>query len=250
MQWLHLPLFIPTFLAIIVRPVQFFRAYHEIATARSSSFWTLNAEREGDPYLGPVKFAALTIAISNLLLPLILALGPEAGAVSPDYVEFAQWAKAKGYLDPLKFTGVSFIDRSLRDLMALLLFYGFGHSIALFSAGKISPRFAAGYFYYWNAWSLLANLLGVALIVMSLAVPLYQTPLPGLVDTLMFMVTAFMFAGFPILFWPRIMDVSWQRAAVAVLAGLAIWVAAIAVVAPFVVTMPDFSDLPPPRGRY
>jgi hypothetical protein len=145
---------------------------------------------------------------------------------------------------------VSFIDKPLRDLLALLVFYGLGHSIALLSAGKISARFAAGYFYYWNAWSLLANLLGVALIVMSLAVPLYQTPLPGLVDMLMFAVTAFMFLGFPILFWPRIMQISWQRTAAAVVAGFAIWVAAIGVLAFFIVPTPDFSDLPLPQGRY
>ncbi len=248
-QWLHLPLFIPTFLAIIFRPFQFFRAYHEIATARAASFWDLNAEKAGDPYLGPVKFAAFTIAITNVIAPLVLALGPHVGAVSPDYVDFARWAEGKGYLDPPKFTGVGFVDKFLRDLLALLVFYGLGHTIALLSAGKISPRFATGHYYYWNAWSLLGNLLAVALIVVSMAIPLYQTPLPGLINMLLFIATAFMFLAFPILFWPRIMDVSWQRAALAVVGGFVIWAAAIAILAPLIVTMPDFSDLPPPRGR-
>jgi hypothetical protein len=247
LQWLHLPLFIPTFLAIIFRPLQFFRAYHDIATTRSASFWSLNAEKAGDAYLAPVKFAALTVAISNLIAPLLLALGPQVGAVSQDYVEFARWAEGKGYLEPLKFTGLGFIDKFLRDLLALLVFYGLGHTIALLSAGKVSPRFAAGHFYYWNAWALLGNLLSIALIVMSLTIPLYQTPLPNLVGIVMFVAMAFMFLGFPILFWPRIMDISWQRAALAVVGGFAIWVAAIAILAPFIVTMPDFSDLPPPR---
>jgi hypothetical protein len=240
LQWLHLPLFVPTFLAILFRPLHFFSAYHQIATERPASFWDLNAEREGDPYLGPVKFAAFAIAISNLLLPLALAFGPQAGALSPDFVAFAEWAEGKGYLNPLKFTGINVIDEFLRDLLALLVFYGLGYSIALISAGKISPLFAAGYFFYWNAWGLLATLLGVSWILMGIVTPIFQTALPALVDTLTYIVAAFMFLGFPILFWPRIVDVSWQRTAVALAGGLAIWIAAIAILAPLIVEMPQF----------
>jgi hypothetical protein len=251
MQWLNLPLFVPTFLAIVFRPGHFFRVYHEICTTRQSSFWSLNAENEGDPYLAPVKFAALTVAISTLLVPLTYALGPRAGAMSPQQVEFAnefaKWAEAKGYLT-LAFIGVGFIDKFLRDVLALLVFYGLGYAIALFSAGKIAPRFAAGHFYYWNAWSLLDNLLGAALLVASLAVPLYQTPLPGMVRISMFIVTVFMFLGFPVLVWPRIVGISWQRAAVAVAAGFAIWVAGMAVLAQFILPSYDFSDAPLPPG--
>jgi hypothetical protein len=36
------------------------------------------------------------------------------------------------------------------------------------------------------------------------------------------------------------MDISWQRVAVALLGGLAIWIAAIAVLSPLIVDMPDF----------
>jgi hypothetical protein len=162
------------------------------------------------------------------------------GALSPDFVAFAEWAERKGYLNPLKFTGISIIDEFLRDLLALLVFYGLGHSIALISAGKISPRFAAGYFFYWNAWSLLGTLLGVCMILVGMVIPLFQTALPALVDTLMYIVAAFMFLGFPILFWPRIADVSWQRTAVALAGGLAIWIATIAILAPLIVDMPSF----------
>ena len=240
LQFQHLPLFVPTFLAILFRPLTFFRAYHQLVTAREVSFWDLNAEREGDPYLGPVKFAALAITISNLIFPLVLSLGVQVGAVSPDYAAFAEWAKEQGYLDPLNFTGIGIIDDFLRDLLALLVFYGLGYSIALISAGKISARFAAGYFFYWNAWSLLSALIGFGLILISVFIPLVQTGLPALIDTLIYFISFFMFLGFPILFWPRIMDISWQRAAVALLGGLAIWITAIAVLGPLIVDVPDF----------
>lgn len=240
LQFLHLPLFVPTFLAILFRPLTFFRAYHQIVTTREASFWDLNAEREGDPYLGPVKFAALAITISNLIFPLVLSLGVQVGAISPNYAAFAEWAKEQGYLDPLSFTGIGIIDDFLRDLLVLLVFYGLGHLIALISAGKISARFAAGYFFYWNAWSLLGALMGFGLILISVFIPLFQTALPALIDTLIYLVSFFMFLGFPILFWPRIMDISWQRAAVALLGGLAIWIAAIAVLGPLIVDVPDF----------
>ncbi|MFZ1105249.1 MAG: hypothetical protein WAN86_20765 [Hyphomicrobiaceae bacterium] len=168
-----------------------------------------------------------------------LAFGPEAGALSPDFVAFAEWAEGKGYLSPLKFTGINIIDEFLRDLLALLVFYGLGYSIALISAGKISARFAAGYFFYWNAWSLLGTLLGVILILVGMVMPLFQTALPPLVGTFMYIVAAFMLLGFPILFWPRIVDVSWRRTAVALAGGLAIWIAAIAILAPLIVDMPN-----------
>ena len=51
---------------------------------------------------------------------------------------------------------------------------------------------------------------------------------------------AFMFLGFPILFWPRIMAVSRQRIAVALLGGLAIWLAAMALLSPLFVNVPEF----------
>ena len=240
LQFLHLPLFIPTFLAVLVRPLNFFREYHQLVKTREASFWDLNAEREGDSYLGPVKFAALAITISNLILPLFLALGVQVGAVSPDFAAFAEWAKEQGYLDPLSFTGIGIIDDFLRDILVLLVFYGLGHLIGLISAGKISPRFAAGYFFYWNAWSLLAALVGFGLVVISVFIPLFQTALPALIDALIYLVSLFMFLGFPILFWPRIMEISRQRAAVALLGGLAIWIAVLAVLSPLIVDMPDF----------
>ncbi len=240
LQFLHLPLFVPTFLAILFRPLTFFNEYKQLVTTREVSFWDLNAERKGDPYLGPVKFAALAITISNLIFPLFLSLGVQVGAVSPDHVAFAEWAQEKGYLDPLSFTGIGIIDNFLRGLLAMLVFYGLGHLIAIFSAGKISARFAAGYFFYWNAWSLLSTLVGFALILISVFIPLFQTGLPGLIDTLIYLISFFMFLGFPILFWPQIMDISWQRVAVALFGGLVIWIAAIAVLGSIIVDMPNF----------
>jgi hypothetical protein len=240
MQFLHLPLFVPTFLAILFQPLAFFRAYYQLVTTREISFWDLNAEREGDPYLGPVKFAALAITISNLVFPWFLSLGVQVGAVSPDFAAFAEWAEVQGHLDPISFTGIGIVDDFLRELLSLLLFYVLGHSIAVFSAGKVSARFAAGYFFYWNAWSLLGTLAGFGLILISVVFPLFQTPLPALIDALIYLVSTFMFLGFPIVFWPRIMAISWQRAAVALLGGLAIWIVAIAVLGPLIVDVPEF----------
>jgi hypothetical protein len=225
----NFPLFVPTFLAILFRQLTFFHAYHQLVKTREVSFWDLNAEREGDPYLGPVKFSALAITLSNLIFPLVLSLGVQVGAVSPDYAAFAEWAEEQGYLDPLSFSGIGIIDDFLRDLLALLVFYGLGHLIALISAGKISARFAAGYFFYWNAWSLLEVLVSFGLILIGLFIPLFQTGLPTLINTLIYLVSFFMFLGFPILFWPKIIDISWLWVAVALLGGLAIWLAAIAV---------------------
>ena len=174
-QLLHLPRFVPTLLAILFQPLTFFRAYHHLVTTREMSFWDVNAERAGDHYLGPVKFAALAMAISNLLFPLVLSRGVQVGAVSPDYAAFPEWAEAQGYLDPLSLTGIGIIDDFVRDLLGLLVFYGLGHLMALFSAGKISARFAAGYFFYWNAWSLAGTLTGFGLILISRLVPFSDT---------------------------------------------------------------------------
>lgn len=240
LQFLHLPLFVPTLLAILFRPLTFFREYQRLVATRQGSFWDLNAEREGDRYLGPVKFSALAITISNLVFPLILSLGVQVGAVDPNYVAFAGWAKEQGYLDPLGFTGIDIIDDFLRDLLALLVFYGLGYSIALLSAGKISARFAAGYFFYWNAWSLLGTLVGFGLILISVFIPLARTALPALIDTLIYLASLFMFLGFPIVFWPRIVAVSWQRTALAFLGGLTLWLVAIAVLSPLIVDVPEF----------
>jgi hypothetical protein len=191
LQFQHLPLFVPTFHAILFRPLTFFSDYRQLVTTREESFWDLNAEREGDPYLGPVKFSALAITISNLIFPLVLSLGVQVGAVNPDYAAFAEWAKQQGYLDPLSFTEIEIIDDFLRDVLVLLVFYGLGQLIALISAGKISSRFAAGYFFYWNAWSLLGTLMSFGLILISLFIPLFHTALPALINTLIYLLIRF-----------------------------------------------------------
>jgi hypothetical protein len=240
LQFLHLPLFIPTFVAVLFRPLRFFRAYHELVKTRPGSFWDLNAEKEGDRYLGPVKFSALAIAISNLLLPVILMLGVEVGAVSRDYAQFAEWAEQQGYLDPPEFTGVGLIDDVIREVLVLAMFYGLGCLIALFSGRRIPARFAAGYFFYWNAWGLLGSLVSVAFILVAWIIPIFDTGLPFLVGQVINIASMFMFVGFPIFFWPRIVDVSWQRTAVALVGGMAVWIGAIAILAPLIVDIPQF----------
>jgi len=240
LQFLHLPLFLPTFVAVLFRPLAFFRAYHELVTSRPGSFWDLNAEKEGDRYLGPVKFSALAIAISNLLLPVFLSLGVQVGAVSPEFAQFADWAEQQGYLKQPEFTGVGFIDDVVRDVLLLAMYYGLGHLIALFSGRRIPARFAAGYFFYWNAWNLAGSLIGVAFILIGLVFPIFETGLPHLVGQAINLIGMFMFVGFPALFWPRILNVSWQRAALALVGGLIVWIGAIAILAPLIIDIPQF----------
>ncbi len=239
-QFLHLPLFIPTLLAVLFRPLHFFRYYHDLVISRDESFWDLNSEREGDPYLSPVKFSALAITLSNLVFTPIMILGVKVGAVDPGFVEFADQARELGYLDPLAFSGIGFVDEFLRELLLLLVFYGLGVAIALLSGRRIPIRFATGYFFYWNAWTLLSSLVSFALILVSLAIPLYQSGLPAIVDLVITVASFFMFLGFPVFFWPKLMDISRLRVAVAMTGGLAIWIVMLAVLAPMIVKMPEW----------
>ncbi|MCG8489463.1 MAG: hypothetical protein MI756_18490 [Chromatiales bacterium] len=240
LQLLHLPLFIPTFIAVLVRPLKFFRDYHQLVISRETSFWDINAEREDDPYLSPVKFSALAILLSNLIFPLILQLGVEVGAISPHYAAFADWAEKEGHLDPFSPTGIGIVDDLIREVLVLAMFYILGHLIALLSANRIPARFAAGYYFYWNAWTLLGALVSFGLIVISLVVPLYQTGLPLILDSLINIASLLMFFLFPIFFWPRFVEISRLRCAMALLGGFIIWVALIAMIAPIIVDMPDF----------
>jgi hypothetical protein len=237
---MNLSLFVPTFLAILFQPLTFFREYHELVTTRETSFWDLNTERDGDPYMGPVKFSVLAIMINNLIFPLFMSLGAQVGAVSPYDAAFAEWAKEQGYLNPHGFTGIGIIDDFLYQALVLLIFYVLGYSITFISKGKIPARFAAGYFFYWTAWNLFRMLIGFSFILISMFIPLFETRLPTLIDTLIYFVSLFMFLGFPILFWNRIIEISWQRVTVALLGGLALWIAALAVLSPLIVNMPDF----------
>ena len=120
-QFLHLPLFIPTFLAVLFHPVRFYRYYLNLILTRDESFWDLHSEREDDPYLSPVKFSALAMTLSNLVFPMILYLGVKVDAVDPNFVEFAHWAKQQGYLNPVTLTGVGFVDDFLFEILAKLM---------------------------------------------------------------------------------------------------------------------------------
>jgi hypothetical protein len=238
-QFLHLPLFVATFVAVLFRPVYFFRYYLNLVITRDESFWDLHSERDGDPYLSPVKFSALAITLTNLIFPAVLYLGVQVGAVDAGFVEFAHWAKQQGQLDPLALTGVGFIDDFLRELLLLLVFYGLGLFVALLSAGRVPVRFCAGYFFYWNAWSLLGALVKLLLILFSLIVPLFQSGLPMVIDMLIYIASFFMFLGFPVLFWPKIMDISRSRTTIALVGGLGVWIVLLAVVSPLIFHLPE-----------
>ncbi len=237
---LKLPLFLPTFWAVLFRPMRFFTDYHAHVRERPARFWTLNEERGADRHMGPVKFATLAIAFSNLLLPLVLNYGVQAGAISPDFKDFADWAQAQGYLEPLSVTGIWLIDGVIREVAFLLVFYSLAVLVALFSAGAVPVRFAAGFFFYWNAWSLFGAVADVGMILVGLFVPVYTTPVPMIIGTGVYAISVFMLLGFPVLFWPRITGASRGRVVFALLAGLGTWIAIIAVVAPLVVDVPNF----------
>ncbi|MCG7981936.1 MAG: hypothetical protein JAY90_04200 [Candidatus Thiodiazotropha lotti] len=241
LQLLHLPLFIPTLIAVLIRPLSFFRDYHQLVISRKTSFWDINAERDDDPYLSPVKFSALAILLSNLIFPLILQLGVEVGAVSPHYAAFADWAEKEGHLEPFSPTGIGIIDDLIREVIVLAMFYALGHLIALLSANRIPARFAAGYYFYWSAWGLLGALVSFVLILISLILPLNETGMPLILDSLINIASLLMFFLFPIFFWPRFIETSRMRCAMAVIGGLLIWIALIAILAPMIVDMPDFS---------
>ncbi|MBV2090722.1 MAG: hypothetical protein KUF72_07515 [Candidatus Thiodiazotropha sp. (ex Ctena orbiculata)] len=240
LQLLHLPLFIPTFIAILIRPLKFFRDYHQLVISRETSFWDINAEHDNDPYLSPVKFSALAILLSNLIFPLIVQLGVEVGAISPHYAAFADWAEKEGHLDPFSPSGIGIIDDLIREVIVLAMFYALGHLIALLSTKRIPARFAAGYYFYWNAWGLLGSLVSFVLIVISLIVPLYGTGLPLILNSLINVASLLMFFLFPIFFWPGFIEISRLRCAMALIGGLLIWIVLIAILAPMIVDMPDF----------
>ncbi len=240
MDILYLPRLLPTMQAIILTPRRFFIHYYELVLSRRPNLFDINYEKDKDKYLGPVKFSALAIGINNLLLPIFLQLGLLAGAVSPDFYRFSQWAKKEGYLDPTAFTGISFVDSTIMDLLALGVMYGFGALIWLFSTKKISVRFATGYFFYLNAWSLLGTLISMFFIVIGLVLPIYATGLPQLIGIGVQLGAIFMFLAFPILIWPDIIHV--ERKTIAISYGLAFvcWVALLAIIGPMIIRMPQF----------
>ncbi len=239
LQFLHLPLFVPTFFAILTQPLGFFREYYQLVTTRKASFWDINAEEDSDHYLSPVKFAALALALSNLIFPLILALGTQAGVFSPEYAAFADWAEEQGYLDSPQFTGIGIVDDVLREIIVLLMFYGLGHLIALLSRKRIPARFAAGYFFYWGAWGLLGSLTQFVMVLLSSVMPGFPTRVYFFLDGAISLAAYVMFLVFPILYWPRILDISKKQSAIALLGGLAIWIPVIAIVATVIVDVPD-----------
>ncbi|TNE44349.1 MAG: hypothetical protein EP343_31875 [Deltaproteobacteria bacterium] len=250
LEFLKLGLFVTTLKEILFRPVSFFRKYHELVTTRSGHFWNLNQEKDTDPFMNPVAFAALSVVISNLLYPVILYLGVQVGAVSPETLAFSNWAESKGYLKPPSFTGVLFLDDLVRKGIVLVMMYGLGWLISLYSGKAVHARFAAGYFFYWNAWSVLSSLVTTAMIVLGLVVPIYSTGLPQLLNTLLSLASLLMFVGFPILYWPRWVNASRKKVTLALLGGLLTWIVILAIIAPMIVTMPNMEQSPQFGPRY
>ncbi len=246
---LTLPRFAATFVALILWPLRFFRGFHERVGERDSWSDALLRERPGDRYLDPAKFAAVSITLGNLLLPLMTWYGVQTGAISQDFVRFAEWAEAQGYLEPLSFTGIWFVDDAIRDAITVGIFTVLGLLIALFSAGAIPAKFATGYYFYFSAWTFLSDLATAGLVFLGVTTPVMGMPLPALVSSAITVIAVFMFFAFPIIFWPRIMPVSTGRVALAVLLGLAVWITALAVIASMVVEVPDLSNAPVP-GRF
>ncbi|MGH1350564.1 MAG: hypothetical protein ACRBBN_07130 [Methyloligellaceae bacterium] len=237
---LHLPRFLPTLQAIVLTPKQFFSHYYELVLSRQPNLFDINYEKDGDKYLGPVKFSALAIGINNFLFPIFLYLGVQAGAISSDFYRFSQWAKKEGYLDATAFTGISFVDSTIMDLLALGVMYGLGVLIWLFSTKKISVRFATGYFFYLNAWSLLGTLISMCFIVVGLILPIYATGIPQLIGIVVQFAAIFMFLVFPIWIWPEIIRVERQTVAIAYGLAFVCWVTVLAIVGPMIIRMPQF----------
>jgi hypothetical protein len=198
-------------------------------------------EAESDAYLGPVKFAAIAIAIDNLLLPLLMSLGAAVGAVSQDYAAFYEMAREQGVLGPPEWTGVELIDRLFLEVLKLATFYLLGALMWALSGRKIPVRFAAGYYFYVNAWTLLGSLLDLAFMIVAVIVPLYATGLPQLVQIGVGLAFLFMMLGFPILFWSKMLETKRLPVAIGVGGGFLVWVAAVAIVLTNIMPMPGIA---------
>lgn len=236
----HLPRFLSTFWSILAHPMAFFSNYYDLVTHRSPDLFDINTQSRNDRYLGPVKFSALAIGLNNLLLPVTMELGVLVGAVSRDYYNFYERAKAGGWLSAPDWTGIGVLDGFLMDLIRLLTFYLLGVLIWLFSRRAISVRFTTGYFFYINAWSLLGSLFTVFFILTGFVMPWYQTGLPALVSLGVQLAFTFMILIFPIALWPKLLEVKRSQVAIALGLSLVTWAIMLAVVAPMIISMPEF----------
>lgn len=239
-DFLYLPRLIPTVRDIILQPKQFFNHYLHIVEKRSVSFFDIHFEKHDDRYLGPAKFAALVIGFSNLALMPLLYLSVAVGTASQETLDFAKWAKQQGYLDQFNWTGIFFFDDVIQDLVRLLTMYTLGVLVWAFSAKAIPIRFSSGYFFYLNAWSLLDLLLTICFTMLSILIPFYQTGIPQAISTIISFIYIYMIIVFPILYWPEILNISRQKVAIALIGALVSWIALIALLAPFIIKMPEF----------
>lgn len=237
---LYLPRIITTLISVIFQPVQFFTKYNELVKSRKPNLFDINYEKNDDKYLGPVKFSALAIGINNLLLPAFLELGLAAGAITQNFYNFSQWAQKEGYLNSISITGIYIVDNIIADIISLATIYTLGVLIWLYSSNKISIRFTTGYFFYLNAWGLLATLTSMTFILIGLITPIYTSGIPQLINTGIQFAGLFMFLIFPIAFWPKIIGVERKTIAIAHIAALISWIILIALIAPMIIKMPQF----------
>lgn len=240
MDLLYLPRFFPTLWAVLFQPKQFFVHYYELVKSRQPNLFDINYEKDDDRYLGPVKFSALAIGINNLIYPVVLYLGVQAGAVSREFYRFAQWAENEGLLKQPTFTGISFVDSTIMDVLALGVMYALGVLMWVFSRKAISVRFATGYFFYINAWTLLGTLVSMFFILIGLVIPIYDSGIPQFIGLVLQIGFIIMFLGFPIWKWPDIINVGRGTIAIALAGAFVCWVVAISIIGPMIIKMPQF----------
>lgn len=223
--------FTATFFAILTQPVSFFTNYHDWVTKRSPTFIDLHLERHDGDYLGPFKFAVVSIACSKIVFPLLLGLGMLAGAVSQENIWVARTAETGALQEPLAFTGLGPIDALIRAILFYAALYPLGLCFWVFSGQTISVRFATGYFFYVNAWMLLDVLIASVFVIVSFIYPLYGSGFHTIVSIGLYLVYLFMLLGFPVLAWPNIVDL--PRPTMALTTGLSflVWMIFIVVLA-------------------
>ncbi len=132
------------------------------------------------------------------------------------------------------------LDSSLGDLLIAATAFVLGSVVFLASGRRIPIVFAASHIFYWQAWSLVSSAATFVMIVLAMAVPIYETPVPGLVGGVFYLIGAFMLLAFPVVAWPALTHVSRLRTAVAYGLGFVAWVAAAVAVGSLLRPVPGF----------
>ena len=223
-QLIHLQRYIPTFRAIISDPVRFFSEYKiTLEEKQDIKLFRFNFEHYNDDYMGPVNFALVTLAFSNLLFPIILEFGVLVGAVSIEYYNFIYWTRATGFTGLPQFTRVAFIDGFIAKMLGILLLYSIGVFVSLSSKYEIPYKFAAGHFFYIGAWNLMESLATIVFIFISIVMPIYYSGIPQFVNGVILLGFYFMCFGFPLVYWPKILGIPRRTIAISLGLGLVMW---------------------------